>query len=1475
MKLPENGGEATRSLQIRQGIDAANLIWNDSSDAQLIVDPRTPEFAQGMVDTCVGALKGSPGLIKKMMQQAAAGAEDLAVSQFQGIIEVIQNADDVRATEVRFALRYVGGQRQLLIVHNGQPVTCHNVLGMALPYLTTKTARTDQRGRFGIGMKTLKRIADSIAVHSAPYHFSGDLKHFERIPPEQAIPGFYAPDIDTMLVVDLKDSFEENELAQWYESWSDDSLLFLASVSSFRWCEIDGKTRDERTLSFSSWTDADYRLEHPAIHSLQIRRVEGRDNNWKVWRATIEVPTHLHPAHKARTERTDISIALADEADSTSLFIGFRTNVPSNLSFSLDAQFDPSTSRESIIENPWNNWLIERTCEVCAEIAAGLFLSDPKKAWLMVPLKNEHIDEANSWLQRRFATAFQTVREWLGQKANVALHALNVELNQIVYEDETLSGLLHEADLERIAAELNALPTSVRDEEGRWRDVISALDVSTCIGTDELLQALDDGLFCNNDAQWWVEAGARLVDHHPDADLLGRTFLISDCDAFLTCTAKDKSDNPLVFEAEPSAFAKRWKLLEHLNPIYGESESGKKVISWLAEHAAFTTNLNATVELEAFAENFADNPIEITDDELRELRDCFDQIPDSSAEQLGAKVGAVLMLDGFAYSTERQPKKVLITEGYLCKTLDGENSTWPDAAAKTPEIYWIAARYETVLKTDIVRGAKRKRKDGSVSRGARRLLMILGAETAPRLIETTNSGLWGNNQRLIELRQLGANQVGYDLVSPDLSRVLSDMQAVTKRDAKARSSALVRTLSRNWERLYSDLTLVPAHSLARKYTYFKGQITAAWLIELRTTPWIAVGRGDLVEPSQAVLRNPETETIYSKFACDLVGKDLDERFATSIGLIMDVRIGDLLNHLEELRGNQDLADTKQITQIYRAISKRCPKDTSYNTAIGELKAQDIRKRFQDGQGLIFVGDNRWRRPDKVMRGLDIFHGKREFVPGGDACTNLWVMLEVPEPKLDDCISFCRDLAAEPYTSSSEASLMDVYRYMAALTKATERKHREKLRGLPLYCNGGWSVSRPVFYIENTELRDQLFVHHPSFLAWRPPCDPRDLKSLMDLLSIETLVSELKVESGEDVAVELGEQFRSRFEHAIDHLSAELARSEPTLREKISIDWDKLKCLPLLIYDNAIPVRAMGHGLPGKGCLVSLNALRIESPDRLYFRLDTIGEREFGGRLIASFFPRADRRRIDLEWTLAWQKSLNSIAGEIRLASDARRTEAMQETMSSINSGSKGKVDVTPPKSRNASIKPRTLKETVGAMSSASLTPGSAQFKAPSSSNTKAGGLRSIAPDPSKPSNESPPSAPTAYNNADLEQRGWEILTHALHLANDQQLVDFRNRQGVGADGVIDWKLFVEMKATGRNPQTQVELSNNEFERAKQRGSDFILALVSGLETGYKDEVRLIFDPVNCTTVRPTNGVRLVGLHDAPTLIIPFEDAGDS
>jgi hypothetical protein len=143
----------------QDGLEAAQLIWNDETGTVHPQDPRHPVFARAVVDEFAKSLAKTPPVLRKVMKGASSAAEDLNVEPFQGLIEVIQNADDLKAKEVRFALRSEDEHQQLLIVHDGSPVTCGHVLAMTLPFLTTKQQDADQKGRFGIGLKTLARIS--------------------------------------------------------------------------------------------------------------------------------------------------------------------------------------------------------------------------------------------------------------------------------------------------------------------------------------------------------------------------------------------------------------------------------------------------------------------------------------------------------------------------------------------------------------------------------------------------------------------------------------------------------------------------------------------------------------------------------------------------------------------------------------------------------------------------------------------------------------------------------------------------------------------------------------------------------------------------------------------------------------------------------------------------------------------------------------------------------------------------------------------------------------------------------------------------------------------------------------------------------------------------------------------------------------------------------------------------------------------
>lgn len=705
-----------------------------------------------------------------------------------------------------------------------------------------------------------------------------------------------------------------------------------------------------------------------------------------------------------------------------------------------------------------------------------------------------------------------------------------------------------------------------------------------------------------------------------------------------------------------------------------------------------------------------------------------------------------------------------------------------------------------------------------------------------------------------------------DWISPDLDRVLATFPKLSKKELRERSPALFKAMGRAWERSYANRKTVASEHEARVHVYAKAPVTSQWLIQLRETPWIAIGKGELVTPNKAVVRTQETQTLYAStaFAVGIDLGDVNADFAATLGLVTSVQVSDLVKLLRDTRDGVKDIDDAQVMAIYRNIAKYVPGAAMWNTRIGDINAQELRKAFSENQGLIHVGGDMWRRPSELMRGKDIFHDRLRFVPGGAAVASLWSALEVREPALDDCLTFLKSLTGQPYEAGVMSRLIDVYRYMGPLLANAERRHRERMKTLPLYCGDCWETERPIFLVEEPELRSQLAKALPTKKFWTPPCDLRDLPSLVAFTGVTRSEPTLIIVDDRGTQ-DRGDGKRAHFRQAVDHLSNELARNDPEVRQRMAISWDALREIPLFVHAGPIAVLARDNELSATNIPIQLQALIVRDPLELHAWDEALPKREYGGHAIASLFPHASRRRIEAEWVVAWQDARDTASDGIRLASDEEHAEAMEDRATKINAAPKKKISVSTPGGKGPAVSPRTLKNSVGPILGATLVPGSDPKKASPPAKPK---LHDTPPS-TKPSDPGSRTAPTAYTNRDLEQRGWELLSQVLETSAEELLVDFRNRHGVGADGAIDWKTFIEMKATGRAPQSSIEMSNAEYERAKERGSDFILALVSGLEDGYQDEVRLIFDPANRATVRPLNGVKLVALTDAPLVLISF------
>lgn len=1448
---------------LEAGRRAAALIWEDAPEAAAISDPRVAAFATGVLEGFSAALQGTPGLMRKLVRHASAAAEDLNVEAFHGVVEVLQNADDLGATEVRIAVREENGRRRLLIVHNGASVTCHHVLAMVLPYLTTKSEDAEQKGRFGIGLKTLRRISTRMEVHCAPYHFSAEGMGLAAVKPKMAIEGVYDPSSDTLLALDLVPDFDSEDLRKWVGEFNEENLLFLNSLSTLSWLGGAGNETISHVLERGAWTNAAEGGE-----TLEQRPVTGTSAAWTIYRATLECPEQLGRSHKATGATTKISIAVAENEHPTGLFISFRTRVPVTLPFSIDAQFDPSTAREGLIDNPWNRWLIARCGDVLTSIAAVLLSSDPPRAWRWIPLRSEHAGTLNdAWPRQAFDETFDKVRLGLAESGMIRLGEGRVPLSNLCFESEELEGLLSASDLELLYPKRRAVDYAVRDADGRWRSVLASIGVSQRVGIDELLEGFGRHLFINHPVEWWIEAGTRIADHAISTAVWGVPCWLSDAGQPVAALVRGSTERPLVIGSELSSFARHWKLFDRLNEGYSSDPRGQEAVAWLQRNAEVAAHIDEPAELAAFGEAYREKPVVPTDVELREIRDRFDQLSDRSAAPLGPKVGSALLLDAYSH---RGGKKVAMqatpTEAYLPRTLDGEYPFWPEAAGSTPDLVWLSPSYDDRLKT-AARGRSRRLEDGTVSRGPRKFLMLLGAACWPRVSKVGRID-GGGPSRQRALRSASAEFVEEDYSSPDLRRVLTAISRAPRKDRRARSAALMKALSRYWT-VYADVMVTTAWHMALKYQYPRGTIDAEWLCQLRDAEWVVLNSGKLCRPDQAVIRTVQTQAAYpaASFVANVAADDVDPAFAASLKLITDVRASDLVAALESLRSEPGPPSAERALQAYRALAKQCPANPGWNTKIGDMSVFNLKQRFGAGSGLVLVPNAAqdggvWRKPADLLVGRDVIHQPERFAPGGPSCVRLWAALGIQTPQLDDCISALRRLGTSTFGPEVDATLIDIYRHMEPLISKADRRQRIALRSLPVSIGSGWATDRPVFHIEDRELRSRLAAARPDLSFWSPPCDVHSLSHLVAALSLTVIEPTLRIVEDE-CARETGEAMRLRFQACVDHLSNELARNDPAARGQLRMAWPEFRGMPLSVSDGPFRVLVEHPSLSPRPIAIEMQAALRRDPLHLFISSSAFPQRDRGGRAIAELFAPDVRHRVEAEWVASWVASADGAVARMTLASDEEHARALAEQASKIEVRPDSKISVSAPASRSKkAAAPRQLKSGHGGVVSVEVVTGSPP--------TQPGPKKPLSKDAPPPSATLPDPltvAPLDYDARDLEQHAWEVLAEVLNASEEAQIADFRKRHQVGADGAIDWKKFVELKATGAGPQASVELSATEFERAQEKGLDYVLALVSGLEKGRQTEIRLIFDPANRVSLRPSGSVRLVGLADAPAVVI--------
>lgn len=519
----------------------------------------SPEFASAAVERLAELIEDQPALFQASRRGSERGAESLSARPFQGIVESIQNGDDLGATELRVALRLKKRRREVLIVHNGAPISLEHVGAMVLPWVTTKADDPSASGRFGIGQKTLRALGGPIDAHCDPYHFRmGEVP--APCPPEPSIDGFYDPSArETLLVVPLHDEVDKAALEQFIAELGTRSLVFLRAIRRVALIDLaTGASVFDHQLHERRRRTGQFRLQGREL-DVEIVELTDRARSQTYLRYMAEMPLKADERrhNKATGPTTTLGVCVPRRPEQGLLYDRLPLPVASNLPVGLNGQFDPDTARSTLHERTWNAHRFAELGDLLAVVVLELFGRDAPRMWGAVPLLHDVPDGISEWLRERFLIdVIGRCHLRLADELRLGPEDGLRPLDEIAFEDAGLDGVLSESDQEGLAEGFSAVPAAQRDRLGRWRRVLQELGRSQLLDVEDALELLelDDAELGERQPQWYVAFAAAAIE----ADVFGefckkRGVLLADGSR----VAPPRRDEPrsLVIRDEPQSLA--------------------------------------------------------------------------------------------------------------------------------------------------------------------------------------------------------------------------------------------------------------------------------------------------------------------------------------------------------------------------------------------------------------------------------------------------------------------------------------------------------------------------------------------------------------------------------------------------------------------------------------------------------------------------------------------------------------------------------------------------------------------------------------------------------------------------------------------------------------------------------------------------------------------------------------------------------
>lgn len=1480
---------------VEQSIAAASMLFDDPAGI-VEYEPTSVAECVAAVETLLSCFLQAGGTVKAMTSGALQAAQVLSDDRLQGLTEIIQNADDVGATQVRIVLR---GQ-ELLAIHNGRPVSLRDVHALAFPFLTTKRNDIGATGRFGIGLSTLRSLAPVYEMHSGNYHLLLGNPEVEVIAP--LLRGDTYTDEETIVRITLDEDTSGSELLkQWSDHWDDSSLLFLRSVGrvsiktdlwSREFCARRTDLPPGRTVCGGS-----------AVTVERSVFTTSTGQEWLMHRADVSSPTGLARAHKKTGTQTPIGVALALQpgAGPSKVFAGLPI-AETRLPLHCNAQFDPIASRRGLADTDWNHALAGLVADLWLGAVLEVFERDPRHAWHLVPSSSDECELVPAGamgdleikiLDRAHDELPRALQLWVDESP--------VSIAELAVEEAALSGVLSPDEIAELAGLTWTLPADARDVAGHWRHVLASWRQRWTALPPELsvLDAMPLLERPERDVPRTIALTAAAISTGLKASLRDFSCLVT--------SDGSRTSPPLPGELRvlclvPVGLASVLGIGVDLDPGYrDETEAAETVRTWLRSDHALASDASDELVLRLIASagdrhSLLERPL--NDDELCALRDALEGVSAEDRDYLGPRVGRAILIEGFEFDNRHKRKTIAVrpSESYLSKAIESGVDTFAKAAGETPGLLWVAARYATVLRSA----------HGRSGLGPQKFLRLLGVEVAPRLRPHPRLERKYQDSRLGLPRQVSGSQPGRvrglldlsaaysldDKWSPDLDAVLAhiakDPRATRRRE---RARAMIEVLGRAWPDL-ADSALVTAAEASYGWQP-KGDVRAWWLWSAGQIPWLDNASGRPMSPHDLRMRTSATVAVHGDDKSLWVHPSVPAARAdvlSSLGVAGEPQSRDLVERLKALSTGEQTADAPtEAAVVYQALAARLG-----SRRHGDLTAQQLRDSFAVQPGLI-LSRGQWLTSAQVLRGERVLGHYKHFVPAVPGTEVLWQHLRIAEPSVDDCLDVLRALSRASGDADAESVTLDVLRELERLLRTENligsSTHR-RLRNAGLPTSQGWLKTRPIFSSDDQSLITAIGDKIP---VWQPGGELAQFDTLHTALGITRIRDadrRLVTRASARVDVESTDLARE----AIALLREDLQRNDPSTLASVLIPWSDLQALEVKIA-NELTVSL--ESAVGRDFKVSVPAHLDRQALTLYLTDPAgLGRMNMGAAALAGLF-NADHRYMCQTWHVAVSEAAEGrLAAPLRLAAE-RTEEAQRDAAQSLET-------LLSLRERGRAI------ASVSAAATANSTTGQ---KTPRSSIVHAGAVRGNPPeraprvlvDPTNlvlrnqdgeivlsaaviprehtPRGASSPAASLpeprtagaaprstgqhrSYTDQEKEKLGLELVRKVL-ASDDVEITDLRAQHGVGADAVDALGNFYELKVHAGEEPDEVALEPSQVQRALSTPG-FFLVVVSGIEgDSATPRLRVIADPLSQLRVMEASKLKLSGVRAATSLIYDF------